>query len=60
MESSDSPLVLFDIDGTLLRRAGPAHRESLERAVWLVARVKATVDGIPVAEIGRASGRERG
>jgi phosphoglycolate phosphatase-like HAD superfamily hydrolase len=46
---SDTPLVLFDIDGTLLRRAGPAHRESLERAVWLVARVKTTIDGIPVA-----------
>lgn len=49
MNPSASPLVLFDIDGTLLRRAGPAHRESLERAVWRVARVKTTTDGIPVA-----------
>ncbi|MBE0658711.1 MAG: HAD family hydrolase [Bryobacteraceae bacterium] len=47
--SSDTSLVLFDIDGTLLRRAGPAHRESLEHAVWRVARVRTTVDGIPVA-----------
>jgi len=42
-------LVLFDIDGTLVRRAGPAHRESLERAVFRVAGVAATTDGIPVA-----------
>ena len=42
-------LVLFDIDGTLLRRAGPAHRESLERAVLRVAGVRSTTDGIPVA-----------
>jgi phosphoglycolate phosphatase len=41
-------LVLFDIDGTLIRRAGPGHRESLEEALWRVARVKATTDGIPV------------
>ena len=41
-------LVLFDIDGTLLRRAGPHHREVLEEAVWQVARVRATTDGIPV------------
>lgn len=42
-------LVLFDIDGTLLRRAGPAHRESLERAIRRVTGVNATTDGIPVA-----------
>lgn len=47
--SSDTPLVLFDIDGTLLRRAGPAHRESLERAIWRVTRVRTSIDGIPVA-----------
>jgi phosphoglycolate phosphatase-like HAD superfamily hydrolase len=42
-------LVLFDIDGTLLRRAGPAHRESLERAILRVAGVHSTTVGIPVA-----------
>ncbi len=41
-------LVLFDIDGTLLRRAGPHHREVLEEAVWRVAGVRATTEGIPV------------
>lgn len=40
---------MFDIDGTLLRRAGPAHRESLERAVFRVTGRRATIDGIPVA-----------
>jgi phosphoglycolate phosphatase len=42
-------LILFDIDGTLLRRAGPAHRESLERAVLRVTGLPSTTDGIPVA-----------
>lgn len=46
---TDSPLVLFDIDGTLLRRAGPAHRETLEQAIWRVAGVRTTTNGIPVA-----------
>ncbi len=41
-------LVLFDIDGTLLRRAGPHHRQVLEEAVWQVAGVRATTEGIPV------------
>lgn len=41
-------LVLFDIDGTLLRRAGPHHRQVLEEAVWQIAGVRATTDGIPV------------
>ena len=51
MESSSlaPALILFDIDGTLLRRAGPAHRESLERAVLRVTGQHATTDGIPVA-----------
>jgi len=44
-----SSLVLFDIDGTLLRRAGPAHRESLERAILRVTGTVTTTDGIPVA-----------
>ncbi|MCS7043120.1 MAG: HAD family hydrolase [Bryobacteraceae bacterium] len=42
-------LVLFDIDGTLLRRAGPHHRQALERAVARVAGVAVSTDGIPVA-----------
>ena len=40
-------LVLFDIDGTLIRRAGPHHREALEIAVRRVMGVEATTDGIP-------------
>ena len=42
-------LVLFDIDGTLIRRAGPHHREALVEAVRRVARVDTTTDGVPVA-----------
>lgn len=41
-------LALFDIDGTLLRRAGPHHREALEEALWRTARLRATTDHIPV------------
>jgi phosphoglycolate phosphatase len=41
-------LVLFDIDGTLLRRAGPHHREALERAIRDVTGIETTTDGIPV------------
>jgi len=41
-------LVLFDIDGTLIRRAGPHHRQVLEDAVRLVTGLAATTDGIPV------------
>ena len=42
-------LVLFDIDGTLLRRAGPHHREALVEAVRRTARVESTTEGVPVA-----------
>jgi len=42
-------LVLFDIDGTLLRRAGPHHREALVDAVKKVTGVGTTTDGVPVA-----------
>jgi phosphoglycolate phosphatase len=42
-------LVLFDIDGTLLRRAGSHHREALVEAVWHASGVATTMDGIPVA-----------
>ncbi|MGJ5820510.1 HAD family hydrolase [Paludibaculum fermentans] len=41
-------LVLFDIDGTLLSRSGPHHRQVLEEAIWQVAGVRSTTDGIPV------------
>src|SRR6202165_4532942 len=41
-------LILFDIDGTLVRRAGPHHRLALVHAVRTVAGVDATTDGIPV------------
>lgn len=41
-------LVLFDIDGTLLRKAGPHHREALEDAVRHVTGRTASTDGIPV------------
>lgn len=42
-------LALFDIDGTLLRRSGPAHRLALERAVERACGVAVSLDGIPVA-----------
>lgn len=42
-------LVLFDIDGTLLSRAGPHHRRALEEAVQARTGRASTTDGIPVA-----------
>jgi phosphoglycolate phosphatase len=44
---SDS-LVLFDIDGTLTRGAGPHHRAALESAILQVTGLPATTQGIPV------------
>jgi len=41
-------LVLFDIDGTLVRRAGPHHREALVHGVRRVTGRESTTDGIPV------------
>ncbi len=41
-------LVLFDIDGTLVRRAGPHHREALVEGVRRVTGLETTTDGIPV------------
>jgi len=41
-------LVLFDIDGTLIRRAGAHHREALVEAVRRVTGIDATTDHIPV------------
>jgi phosphoglycolate phosphatase-like HAD superfamily hydrolase len=41
-------VVLFDIDGTLLRRSGPHHREALVEAVRRVTGLETSTDGIPV------------
>jgi phosphoglycolate phosphatase len=41
-------LVLFDIDGTLLRRAGPHHREALVAAVRKATGLETTTEGVPV------------
>lgn len=42
-------LILFDIDGTLIRRAGPHHREALVEAVRRTIGVQTTTEGVPVA-----------
>jgi len=41
-------LVLFDIDGTLIRRAGPHHRQALVDAVRRVTGLETSTDHIPV------------
>lgn len=41
-------VVLFDIDGTLIRRAGPHHRKALEEAVRRAIGISVTTEGIPV------------
>jgi phosphoglycolate phosphatase len=41
-------MVFFDIDGTLIRRAGPAHREALIESVRRVTGLETSVDGIPL------------
>jgi len=41
-------LVLFDIDGTLVRRAGPHHREALVEGIRRVTGLNTTTEGIPV------------
>jgi phosphoglycolate phosphatase-like HAD superfamily hydrolase len=43
------PLVLFDIDGTLVRRSGPHHREALVEAVRRITGIDTTTDDVPVA-----------
>jgi phosphoglycolate phosphatase len=48
LKRSDA-LVLFDIDGTLIRRAGPHHRQALVDAVRRVAGVETTTEDVPVA-----------
>jgi phosphoglycolate phosphatase len=40
-------LVLFDIDGTLIRKAGPHHREALVAAVHRVTGIVTSLDQIP-------------
>lgn len=40
-------LVLFDIDGTLLRNSGGWHRRALEGAALSVLKLDATLEGIP-------------
>jgi phosphoglycolate phosphatase len=42
-------LVLFDIDGTLLRRAGPHHRDALAAAVRTVTGLETTLEGVPTS-----------
>ncbi|MEX2261623.1 MAG: HAD family hydrolase [Bryobacteraceae bacterium] len=41
-------LVLFDIDGTLMRRAGPHHRQALVDAVRDVTGMETSLDHIPL------------
>ena len=41
-------LVLFDIDGTLIRKAGPHHRQALVEAVRRVTGLETTTDNVPV------------
>jgi phosphoglycolate phosphatase len=42
-------LVLFDIDGTLIRRAGPHHRQALVDAIRGTTGIETTTEGVPVA-----------
>jgi phosphoglycolate phosphatase len=48
LKQSDA-LVLFDIDGTLIRRAGPHHREALVEAIRRTLHIETTTEGVPVA-----------
>lgn len=41
-------LVLFDIDGTLIRKAGPHHRQALVDAVRRVTGIESTTEDVPV------------
>lgn len=49
MPSPAPALVLFDIDGTLLRRAGPHHREALIEAVRRVTGIETSLENVQVA-----------
>jgi phosphoglycolate phosphatase-like HAD superfamily hydrolase len=46
---SSRRLVLFDIDGTLLRGAGPHHKQALTEAARAVLKVDCTLDGVDTA-----------
>jgi len=48
LEPSQS-LVLFDIDGTLIRRAGAHHRQALVDAVRRAVGIETTTENVPVA-----------
>ena len=48
MPAGAPPLLLFDIDGTLMRKSGPHHRQVLVDAVKLVTGLDSTTDHIPV------------
>jgi phosphoglycolate phosphatase-like HAD superfamily hydrolase len=41
-------MVLFDIDGTLVRRAGPHHRAALVHGIRRITGIETTTEGIPV------------
>ncbi|MES1260637.1 MAG: HAD family hydrolase, partial [Acidobacteriota bacterium] len=43
-----SSLLLFDIDGTLVRRTGPYHRQALVDAIRQITGRETTTEGIPV------------
>ena len=47
--AGSNALVLFDVDGTLIRRAGPHHRQALVEAVRRSTGVETSTDGVPVA-----------
>jgi phosphoglycolate phosphatase len=46
---SASALVLFDIDGTLLRRSGEHHKQALVQSIREVAGVPVSFDNVPTA-----------
>ncbi len=46
---SSRRLVLFDIDGTLMRRAGPHHKDALTEAARSILNVDCTLDGVDTA-----------
>jgi len=49
MPTGSAPaLALFDIDGTLIRRAGPHHRQALVEAIRGVTGLDTTTGGIPL------------
>src|SRR4051812_28756316 len=49
VQMAAAALVLFDIDGTLIRKAGPHHRQAGVGAYREVSRIETTTDDVPVA-----------